>query len=67
MPKLTGYQRFQLKRTWIKRKDLHEKFSDFEEFVKSVCTEKGIEYHKPTVEPRQTTQVRSTAKVFPTK
>lgn len=42
--KLTGKQRFQLMPIWFKQKDFQ---GNFEEYVKRVCKQKGIEYVPP--------------------
>ena len=43
MRKITGFQRFQLALIWMRR----GRQGEVEDFIKSVCSQKGLEYVAP--------------------
>lgn len=49
MKKITGYQRFQLRKVWLKS----DQSMSFEDYVKAVCKSKGLEYVKSNYKKRR--------------
>lgn len=49
MKKITGYQRYLLRKTWLKS----DRSTEFEAYVKSVCKTRNLIYEKTTYKPRR--------------